>query len=185
MSDIANLMDAWFAWHVHYGTEIARSWSPTPATDTELKRAIAKLGGPAWPQEVLDLYRWGNGCPRYLLPFGTLASLDQLLGSSWPLGNAWLETPVAEGPEEDFVNPYSLLISLEYPCINVDRAGEYPGRVWALDCGDGWVMADSLSEYLEAVVYMAGKGMVDEAASDRYLVFLDHSSGWGPASLRR
>ena len=186
MSAVAELMDAWFAWHVHYGTVLARTWTPTPATEAEITRAVSKLGGPAWPDEVKDLYRWCNGCPHSLLPFGTLASLDSLLGSSHRTGNAWEETPAeVAGPEEEFENPYALMISLEYPCIHVDRAGTRPGRVWALDCGDGWVTARSLSEYLEAVVYMAGKGMVDESESERTLVFKHHSSAWGPAFLTR
>ena len=177
MSEIGSLLDRWFEWHVHFGTQVARTWAPQPISEAALAKAQRKVGGPAWPDELLDMYRWSEGGYHYLLPWGTVAAAHSVSAadSYYSLNG--------DG-EVESENPYPILISPEYPCVHVDRAGPKAGKVWANDVGDYFDTADSLTEYLEAIVYMADKNMINPAESERTLTFWDHDSRWGPPRVK-
>ena len=181
MSDVARLMDVWFGWHVHFGTRIARSWTPSPTPDREIEEARLKLGGPGWPEEILDLYRWSDGDYSRLFPFGTFAPIESVANTMSGGYEEW-DLFLEEEPEGEVPNPFPLLISPEYPCIHIDRTGLTPGRMWAMDIGDFFPMANSFTEYLELCIYMAEQGQVAREESGGYLVFPYHDSRWGPAS---
>ena len=167
MSEIAQLMNRWVGWH-------SADWKPTPTPEDVLQEAIEDAGGPPWPEELLDLYRWSNGSDHQrVLPFGTLASLELLVSSDAGIRQEVFLGWWVDGREADVPHPYPLLISPEYVCIYVDRAGNNPGQVWGLDVGDLFYFADSLSEYMEGWIRMVERG---EVFQDEH-GWLCHASG--------
>ena len=180
MSQIGDLLDAWLECHIEFGTLVGREWTPQPASEQAIEDAIKSLGGPKWPDELVGLYRWaGNGCRWNLFPFGTLAPLESTAELSPDIGYQWDEAGRAE---EGFVNPYPILISIEYPCTFVDREGEAPRKLWANDVGSIFEMATSLTEYVETCVRMTQANEMQRDPISWGLTFRDHDGRWGPAA---
>ncbi len=168
MTEMSELMDKWMDWHAHFGTRIARDWVPTPTPEAAIQAAVERVGGPPWPEEVLDLYRWSQGSSDFLFPFGTFAPLESVSGGENDLFLGYEDIPDSQIP-----SPYSLFISHEYPCTYVDRVGQFPGQVWAMDVGDLFFFADSLLTYMEGCIRLAERGEFARDESGSYLAFAD------------
>ena len=159
MTEMSKLLDRWLDWHVHYGTLLARSWTPDPAPQAAIEAAMEKTG--PWPPDLIDFYLWSDGCPYPLLPHGGwISSLSRLKGAT----NAG--SPDFDNPNGWFDDTKNLLIHPQYPCTFVDLTGPTRGRVWRNDVGDVGFIANSLSEHFSSLLERAEAGEFSTVESD-------------------
>ena len=148
-SEFQGVLDEYLVCHRESGATWLDEIGP-PHTEAELAAAQEQLGGPPWPSEVLDIYRWTSQVPQDV----NFYEIDKFSSLAWLVLDAanlrgascWYE----DQPErESTVDALPLTV---VPSICVDRDGDRVGRVWSFNLGDVDTRAPNLSVYFQQMI---------------------------------